>query len=183
MNKNDFNSFVTLKGEFFMILLGDLLMYLQTKQGNNFFNGIPKKSGIYKVYVNDSDKDNIVFNVPRDIYGNQLHLKKVRSSQELADIYAGNLAKDSVGKHYLYIGKATNLNKRIRQYMRTVFGGKSHMGGVDIWAIKNYSHYLYVEWYELSSTNYLTAREWEETEIAKFKKEHDNRRPVANRCD
>ena len=151
--------------------------WFQTKQGNNPFDFIPKKVGIYKIYVADEDKNKIKF-------GNDKKLAKpMRNSKTLQDIYESNLKCESTDRHILYIGKANNLRSRIKQYVRTVFGGKNHLGGIDIWSIQCYEELLNIEWTELPDNSFETSRDWEKREIANFKQAHNGNRPVANRVD
>lgn len=83
----------------------------------------------------------------------------------------------------IYIGKATSLKKRLRQYAHMALGGHSHRGGIDIFTVQNYDKYLYVAWYPLSNgSKYQSADAWETAEIEEFKQEHNGQRPLANRA-
>lgn len=161
--------------------ISDLITWLQTKQGGNLFNNIPTTAGIYKIYVLDADKSNIKFVKGKTLTDKPM-AKNTSDIEVLRQIYQMNLEYElNEYKHVLYIGKANYLRKRIAQYVRTVFGGKSRMGGIDIWAVDDYKKYLNIEWFELSGSGFATAREWEKDEIAKFKKIHGGNRPLANR--
>lgn len=75
----------------------------------------------------------------------------------------------------VYIGKATDLNKRLQQYMQ--FGcGKNvgHYGGRYIWQLED-SDELIVCWKRTANSG-----EVESKMIAEFKKSHNGKRPFAN---
>lgn len=78
----------------------------------------------------------------------------------------------------VYIGKANDLNRRIRQYLQ--FGsGKSvgHRGGRYIWQLAD-SDELLVCWKRIEN-----PREVEKAMIVDFKNSHNGQRPFANLVD
>ena len=80
----------------------------------------------------------------------------------------------------LYIGKATSLQSRLKQYMN--FGqGKNvgHYGGRLIWQLKDSQNFI-VCWKPLTNEE---PRKYEENLIKNFKKEHNEERPFANLQD
>ncbi len=80
----------------------------------------------------------------------------------------------------LYIGKATTLQKRLKQYMK--FGqGKNvgHWGGRLIWQMKDSQEFI-VCWKGLKNEE---PRDIEEDLIKEFKKKHNDNRPFANLQD
>lgn len=161
------------------IEISKLIDWLATTRhnGSDPFRNIDEVAGIYKIYVNDEDKDKLIFAT------NKTLAKDTREGKDLENIYKANLMfEKNEKKHVLYIGKAENLRKRIRQYMRMSFGGKGHKGGIDIWAITNYKEYLHVEWFELE-LQYDNAEDMEGDEIYCFKQTHQGNRPLANRKD
>ena len=81
----------------------------------------------------------------------------------------------------LYIGKATSLQRRLKQYME--FGeGKAvgHWGGRFIWQLED-AQDLIVCWNTFESEK--VAKATESTLIEKFKFEHQGQRPFANLRD
>jgi hypothetical protein len=81
----------------------------------------------------------------------------------------------------LYIGKATSLQRRLKQYIE--FGeGKAvgHWGGRFIWQLKD-SQELIVCWHTFESEK--VAKATESSLIEKFKSEHQGKRPFANLRD
>lgn len=153
-------------------------------QGNyNPYQKIAKCSGIYKVYISADDIDNI--RILENVYTKNNVRLDTQNAQVLRTIFDKNVQIDKVrkeNKHVIYIGKAENLRRRIKQYMRTVYGGKNHKGGIDIWAIDNYEKYLHIDVFPLGY-NAPTARDWEKKEIDEFKQHHKQNRPMANRQD
>lgn len=162
----------------------DLIDWIQSKkQKANPFNKIPENEGIYSIFVLDKDINDIKFGRVKMQNGKHL-VKGTREINKLERVYSANVGMEKgLDTHIIYIGKAKNLRKRIYQYMSTVFGGKNHKGGIDIWAIQNYELYLHIEWQELAGNNYKSAREWEKSKIREFKENHHNNRPMANRQD
>ena len=133
---------------------------LSNKQGNNPFRKIPEHEGIYSIFVLDKDINDIKFGRVKMQNGEHL-VKGTREINELKRTFIANVCMEKgLDTHTIYIGKAKNLRKRIYQYMRTVFGGKNHKGGIDIWAIQNYESYLYIEWQKLAENNFKSARDW-----------------------
>lgn len=153
-------------------------------QGNyNPYQKIAKCSGIYKVYISADDVDNI--RILDNVYTKNNVKLDTQNVQDLKKIFYDNVQADKTNqenKHVIYIGKANNLRRRIKQYMRTVYGGKNHKGGIDIWAIDNYEKYLHIEVCPFED-NAQTARDLEREEIKKFKQNHNQNRPMANRQD
>lgn len=80
----------------------------------------------------------------------------------------------------MYIGKATSLQSRLKQYMN--FGqGKNvgHYGGRLIWQLKDSQDFI-VCWKSLTNEE---PRKYEAGLINDFKKEHNEERPFANLQD
>lgn len=80
----------------------------------------------------------------------------------------------------MYIGKATSLQSRLKQYMK--FGqGKNvgHWGGRLIWQIKDSQEFI-ICWKGLKNEE---PREVEEKLIKEFKEKHNMQRPFANLQD
>ena len=166
------------------IKMADLIDWLdptKTNHGGSPFNRIPSAEGIYKVYVLDQDKDYIKFGKVKMKNNKQLVNTKLSNPQCLQEVFDSNSEPNK--NHVLYIGKANKLRRRIKQYVKTVFGGKNHKGGIDIWAVQDYEKYLHMEWFDLDRANFDTARKMEEKEIEKFKGSHNGNRPLANRQD
>lgn len=153
-------------------------------QGNaNPYHKIAKCPGIYKVYISADDVKNIC--ILDNVYTKNNIRLDTGNAQNLSEIFYDNVQSDKTNqenKHVIYIGKAENLRRRIKQYMRTVYGGENHKGGIDIWTIDNYEKYLRIDVFPLED-NGTTARDLEREEINKFKQNHNQNRPMANRQD
>lgn len=79
----------------------------------------------------------------------------------------------------VYIGKATNLNKRLQQYLRFGQGANvGHWGGRYIWQLKD-AVTLSVFWKETTED----PRAVEQKMISDFKTRHGRKRPFANLKD
>lgn len=90
------------------------------------------------------------------------------------------------GTHIVYIGKAggsgqkTELHKRLSTYIRFGQGKKAaHGGGRSIWQLAD-AHELVICWLVLSDEEPCDV---ESNMIAEFRKQHDGKRPFANRRD
>ena len=82
------------------------------------------------------------------------------------------------GEPIVYIGKANDINSRLRQYMR--FGSEKnvgHRGGRYIWQLAD-SDELVVCWKRIEN-----PREVENAMIVDFKNNHNGQRPFANLVD
>jgi len=78
----------------------------------------------------------------------------------------------------VYIGKATNLSTRIKQYLRFGQGlNAPHRGGRLIWQIEHHEE-LIVCWKELPDNE--DPRETERQLILEFQNQFNNQRPFAN---
>ena len=163
----------------------------KAQKNNNPYKNIPNCAGVYKIYIEDKDKLFIKF-------GSIVMVKNILSKKAnprlpstLDTIYNDNISfEQNDEKHVIYIGKADvsktkpkyqdGLKRRIKQHVRTVFGGNKHNGGVDIWAVQNYEKYLHVEWFE-REPQFSTAEDMESHEIDCFKQRHKDNLPLANR--
>ena len=173
------------------IKFGALINWLNgDKTGTNPFNAIPDCPGIYKIFVADEYSNEIEFGEVRTVNGKPFCPAITKSDGRVVKVTLTNpttLQKccTEIGEKIIYIGKATSLKKRLRQYAHMALGGHSHRGGIDIFAVQNYDKVLGVAWYPLAGDNavkYQTADEWETAEIEKFKQEHNWQRPLANRA-
>ena len=169
------------------IKLGALIAWLNGNRiGTNPFNMIPDCPGIYKIFVSDEDKDEIEFGAAKTVNGKPFCPTFTRNDGRVVKVTITNAAElqkrfTDLNDNIIYIGKATSLKKRLRQYAQMALGGHSHRGGIDIFAVQDYDKYLHVAWYSLTD-EYTTADEWETAEIENFKREHCGQRPLANRA-
>ncbi|MBO4823450.1 MAG: GIY-YIG nuclease family protein [Clostridia bacterium] len=169
------------------IKFGALIDWLNgSKVGTNPFNMIPDCSGIYKIFVLNEDRDEIKFGAAKTVNGKLFCPSFMRNDGRVVKVTVTNASE--LQKHFtdlndnvIYIGKATSLKNRLRQYAQMALGGHSHRGGIDIFAVQDYDKYLHVAWYPLIK-EYATADEWETAEIENFKQEHFGQRPLANRA-
>ena len=82
------------------------------------------------------------------------------------------------GCHVIYIGKAKNLRRRVKQYMDFGLGkAVGHWGGRYIWQLVE-SDKLLVAWHPITWNE--VAREYEKRLLSRFSVDHDGRRPFAN---
>ena len=169
------------------IKLGALIAWLNGNRiGTNPFNMIPDCPGIYKIFVSDEDKDEIEFGAAKTVNGKPFCPTFTRNDGRVVKVTITNAAElqkrfTDLNDNIIYIGKATSLKKRLRQYAQMALGGHSHRGGIDIFAVQDYDVHLHVAWYPLTN-EYVTADEWETAEIENFKREHNGQRPLANRA-
>ena len=132
---------------------------------------VPNSAGVYIVLV--PTKTTPVFLA----VGTGGHFKQRNPNVTIEELKS-NWVGDS---HIVYIGKATSLKKRLKQYME--FGqGKpvGHWGGRLIWQLADVKDFL-VCWH-----TYVTEKLASDTEselIQKFKVEHNGHRPFANLRD
>ena len=169
------------------IKLGVLIAWLNGNRiGTNPFNMIPDCPGIYKIFVTEDYRDKIEFGAAKTVNGKPFCPTFTRKDGRVVKVTVTNA--DELQRHYtelndsvIYIGKATSLKKRLRQYAQMALGGHLHRGGIDIFAVQDYDVHLHVAWYPLTK-EYATADEWETAEIEKFKREHNGQRPLANRA-
>ena len=123
---------------------------------------IPKEPGIYFVLNN---LDDIEFRDDTDLlhYYNEnfpYDYEKLNKKKEI-------LKEKKYLKNILYIGKATELNQRLKQYMKYGCNKcKIHKGGRAIWQINNYQ-YLKVFWIEIK--NKIQAEKAEKKLLSEFK--------------
>ena len=169
------------------IKLGALIAWLNGNRiGTNPFNMIPDCPGIYKIFVLDKDSEQIEFGAAKTVNGKPFCPTFTRNDGRVVKVTITNATElqkrfTDLNDNIIYIGKATSLKKRLRQYAQMALGGHSHRGGIDIFAVQDYDKYLHVAWYSLTD-EYTTADEWETAEIEKFKREHNGQRPLANRA-
>lgn len=92
---------------------------------------IPKCSGIYKVYMPKNFK--IKFRIDSDAP------YKVYDVNELQEKWATICKYPGYEENLLYIGRASNLQTRIKQFVRAGYGSKSyrHSGGKAIFQLEN----------------------------------------------
>lgn len=132
---------------------------------------IPDSPGVYKVIVPEQfgTIDSKDFEQPTFAGG-----------EEPLDLDAVRKKYDGVkGTSVLYIGKASNLRRRIRQFINYGNGNaKNHRGGRFIFAIKDWGN-LELEIKVCKSKEKAAERESEL--INEFKDEHDQKLPFANR--
>lgn len=167
---------------------GNLIEWL--RMGNNVginpFKRIPDCPGIYKIFVLDEDCEQIKFGAAETVNGKLFCPTFTRNDGRVVKVTVTNAAElqkrfTDLNDNVIYIGKATSLKKRLRQYAQMALGGHSHRGGIDIFAVQDYDKYLHVAWYPLKK-EYATADEWETAEIERFKQKHFGQRPLANRA-
>lgn len=142
----------------------------------NSCKDIPKEKGVY-VVLREKDCHPVIlekrpFDCQEDKYPSY-------SKAELENEWVE-------GTHIVYIGKAggsgqkTELHKRLSTYIRFGQGKKAaHGGGRSIWQLAD-AHELVVCWRVLSDEEPCDV---ESSMIAEFRKQHDGKRPFANRRD
>lgn len=151
--------------------------------------------GIYKIFVRHEDKNKVKFVAPSDeyptilqkVYNRRLACLGITAEQYAAMLqttYNANIENDeteNIDNHVIYIGESDNLQRRAQQCVQMPRNGTQHRGGSDIWLIRDYENFLYIEWYTLSSSPFATVKEYKKYEINEFKKRHNHRLPVANK--
>lgn len=131
---------------------------------------IPNVGGVYVVVYKNLNKPK--FLLPEGTGG---WFKKKNPNIEEKKLNENWINFKSSEDRILYIGKAVNLRKRIRLYMR--FGDKqaaAHRGGRYIWQIAGSSN-LEIYWKEVKN-----PREEEKKIIIEFKNKHNQNFPFAN---
>ena len=137
---------------------------------------IPKEKGVYVVLREKDERPKILdkrpFDCQEEKYPSYLKLELEKEWVE--------------GTHIVYIGKAggtgqkTGLHKRLSTYIRFGKGKKAaHGGGRSIWQLSDALD-LIVCWRVLSDKEPCCV---ESDMIANFCKQHDGKRPFANRRD
>ena len=137
---------------------------------------IPKEKGIYVVLRERDDRPIILDKRPFDCQeGKYPSYPKTELEGKWVE-----------GTHIVYIGKAggsgqkTELHKRLSTYIRFGQGKKAaHGGGRSIWQLAD-AHELVICWLVLSGEEPCDI---ESNMIAEFRKQHDGKRPFANRRD
>lgn len=165
------------RGRIGTIFMSELIDNPEEK--NNILSEIPETEGFYDVTVKKEDMDKIKFGEYRTVNGKTFcpvagHKIYLKDPASLQAIYEAN------NSEVLYVGKADNLRRRISQLVNMAFGGTSHRGGLDLWAIQDYEKYLQIEWSRLG--DFCNSPEEAERNILnEFKKKHNGNLPVANR--
>ena len=135
----------------------------------DFKNGrVPKEEGVYQILRLSSTPPTFLQN------GTGGYFKGKEPNVSIDELRSNWVADEPV----VYIGKASELYKRIRQYMQ--FGsGKAvgHFGGRYIWQLSD-SDELIICWKRASESRSLEA-----SMIAEFKNNHNGKRPFANLKD
>ena len=137
---------------------------------------IPKEMGVYVVLREKDERPKILEKRPFDC-----------QEEKYPSYSKTELEKEWVeGTYIVYIGKAggseqkTGLHKRLSTYIRFGKGKKvAHGGGRSIWQLSDALD-LVVCWRILSDEEPCCV---ESKMIANFRKQHDNKRPFANRKD
>lgn len=135
----------------------------------DFKNGrVPKEEGVYQIIRLSSTPPTFLQK------GTGGYFKGKEPNVSIDELRSNWVADEPV----VYIGKASELYKRIRQYMQ--FGsGKAvgHFGGRYIWQLAD-SDELIICWKLASESRSLEA-----AMIAEFKNNHNGKRPFANLKD
>lgn len=137
---------------------------------------IPKEMGVYVVLREKDERPMILEKRPFDC-----------QEEKYPSYSKAELEREWVeGTHIVYIGKAggsnlkTGLHKRLSTYIRFGKGKKAaHGGGRSIWQLSDALD-LVVCWRILTDEEPCCV---ESNMIANFCKQHDNKRPFANRKD
>lgn len=158
---------------------------------------IPKKKGVYMVIYTGQDMPDFA----NPGVGGYFEGKDVKSIEEiLIDRWVEGTVVIYIGKAGLKDGtrsepkvtipedkkttgrRPSQLRRRITGYMRYGRTGRGgHVGGRDIWWIRNHED-LILCWKDCESSS-STPRETEKAMIREFKNLYKNKRPFANRVD
>lgn len=159
MEKSVFNDFDELKNVFSG---GTLVRILKEGTSN-----IPDVPGVYFITKKNDEPASFLK------IGTGGHFKDKDPNVEITEL-SSNWVNDTI---VVYIGKATSLKRRLRQYMQFGKGKKiGHWGGRYIWQL-SYADDLQVWWFPTDR-----PRDLEQRLIAEFKKEY-GKRPFANLVD
>ena len=145
--------------------------FVTVEKLTNDLDIVPRCSGVYYILRTSTSMPSFLK------VGSGGHYKDKNPNVEIAEL-KNNWVE---GTQILYIGKATSLYKRLKQYMEFGQGEPvGHWGGRFIWQLEDAKD-LTVCW-----NTCLTAEAAGTTEsslINKFKKEHNGMRPFANLRD
>ena len=137
----------------------------------NSCSEIPDVKGIYLV-LRAAEKAPVIKSSSLGGYVHFPNDSPCYSVDELEDNYID-------GSHILYIGKSTNIQKRIRTYMKFGKGEKArHGGGRAIWQLADADD-LIVCWTATTDG----PRKVEKEMIQRYKLNHSSKRPFANMSD